>query len=712
MYRANHDKHDSPAVCGSFITPTKVYKTHNVPVAAVLQNRLCLFASKNRQINPLGTLKTMNACSAAAVVLFTSISLQGAITISSISPTPLAPQPYGTPVTFTVSATDTNQGPVAFRFEVAYEKAAPVVCRNFDIGTLTAGVWTAQPFTYAHLGPEGTYTIIVTAKDFSSGQTATQSMSYALTSPVSGGNLTVLPTENPVVALAAIPGCPVGSSVRAYFYDVAAPAPSFTEFMPCNGQLSNSVYLGGMYPNTLYKVGYEIKTAGTTRSGGSTATFKSRALSTKYLFPVATAIQPATPQADTAEDILLYSNLNPSPGGSLYPPTATDLAGNVIWYYATNDNNLLLTRPLAGGHFFILGTGTAWSNHATDPLQIVRKVDLAGNVEAETNIGLLQQQLLALGATDMQSCGNIPIPAPVGSACLIAFSHDAILLPNGDWVMIGSIEKIFPPGTQGSPTGLNVDILGDSVIVLDSSLNPLWYWDAFQHDGGGTQLDINRTAVLRETCAPGQGGCPATFLVGTPGVNTYANDWMHSNSLYYNPTNGSILVSVRHQDWVISIDFGNGHGTSNVLWRLGLDGDFTFNNISNDPYPWFTHQHNASIATTGVYTVFDNGNTRVEQLGGNSRGVALNVDVSTMTVTPVLLQDLGYYALAVGSAQYLPNGNYHFESSYVAPYMYTYSEEYFPTVGAVSGTQVYNLQVSVPSYRSFRMTDLYSPPAN
>ncbi len=600
---------------------------------------------------------------------------------------------------------------MAFRFEVAYEKDAPVVCRNYNIGTLAAGVWSSQPFTYARVGPEGTYTIRVTAKDFSSGQTATKSISYKLTTAVSGGKLTVLPTGNPLVALAAIPGCPVGSSVRVYFYDVAAPDPFFTEFQPCNGKLSNSVYLGGMYPNTRYEMGYEVMTAGTTRSGGSTASFKSGALPTKYLFPVGTVIQPATSQADTAEDVLFYSNLNPNPG-LLYVPTATDLAGNVIWYYPTDDNNLLLTRPLTSGHFFLFGTGLAWSTGGSEILQAVRKVDLAGNVEAETNIGLLQQQLLALGATDLQSCGNIPIPAPVGSGCLTGFSHDAIELPNGDWAMIASVEKIFPPGTQGSPTGLNVDILGDCIIVLDSNLNPLWYWDAFEHDGGGTQLDINRTAVLRETCVVNQGGCPPTFLVNTPGVNSYANDWMHSNSLYYNSTNSSLLLSIRHQDWVVSIDFGNGLGTSNVLWRLGLDGDFTFNNITNDPYPWFSHQHNASITPTGLYTLFDNGNTRVQQFGGDSRGMALDVDVNTMTVTPFLLQDLGYYSIAVGSAQYLSNGNYHFEASYVAPNSYTYSEEYLPLVGSATGTQVFNLQTSTPSYRSFRMPNLYTPPAN
>src|ERR1022692_3092406 len=75
-------------------------------------------------------------------------------------------------------------------------------------------------------------------------------------------------------------------------------------------------------------------------------------------------------------------------------------------------------------------------------------------------------------------------------------------------------------------------------------------------------------------------------------------------------------------------DYNNGTGTGNVLWLMGLGGAFAFNNIYADPYPWFSHQHDAEIynTATGEFTVFDNGTTRVAPppigLGsGNSRGM-------------------------------------------------------------------------------------------
>jgi hypothetical protein len=37
------------------------------------------------------------------------------------------------------------------------------------------------------------------------------------------------------------------------------------------------------------------------------------------------------------------------------------------------------------------------------------------------------------------------------------------------------------------------------------------------------------------------------------------------------------------------IDYQDGAGTGNLLWRMGLDGDFPFNNLNGDPcdsWPW------------------------------------------------------------------------------------------------------------------------------
>ena len=174
----------------------------------------------------------------------------------------------------------------------------------------------------------------------------------------------------------------------------------------------------------------------------------------------------------------------------------------------------------------------------------------------------------------------------------------------------------------------------------------------------------------------------------------------------------------------MKIDYDNGSGTGDILWRMGPDGDFTFNNIYNDPWPWFSHQHGVGIEDngTGVMTIFDDGNTRVSALGStgcepldcNSRGMALKIDETpgSMQVTPVLSADLGSYSSADGSAQLLPDGNYFFLSGWVLGTSgeTSYALEILPTAGTDTGTTVLNVEANEGAYRAWQMTSLYNPP--
>ena len=44
---------------------------------------------------------------------------------------------------------------------------------------------------------------------------------------------------------------------------------------------------------------------------------------------------------------------------------------------------------------------------------------------------------------------------------------------------------------------------------------------------------------------------------------------MHSNALQYEPYDGSIILSSRHQDQCIKVDFDNGTGDGHIIWELG-----------------------------------------------------------------------------------------------------------------------------------------------
>ena len=287
----------------------------------------------------------------------------------------------------------------------------------------------------------------------------------------------------------------------------------------------------------------------------------------------------------------------------------------------------------------------------------------------ETNAARLSEQLTAMGMHP-----------------IITIHHEVRGLPNGGILALSATERILTDVQGPGP----VDVVGDIILVLDRNLQVQWAWDTFDH------LDPHRLATLNETCAATSGGCPPIQLAAL------ANDWTHGNSVQLTP-DGNILYSARHQDWVIKIDYRNGAGTGDILWRLGKGGDFQF--LSSDPYPWFSHQHDANMDASGILKVFDNGNLRnAADPTANSRGQVFQLDEVNHTATPLVNANLGDFSIALGSAQALPDGNYHFHLGYIPTNNSTRIVEVDHT-----GNIVYDMSIVELQYRSFRMQDLYSP---
>ena len=147
--------------------------------------------------------------------------LHAAITITSMTPSVSAPQYVGRQVVWTVNATDSNPGPLTFQFNVTSPTGAVSMVYDFNVGTLSAGVWTTQ-FVWATIAGEGVYDVQIVAKDFGSGETQMQSAVYRLVSRVSAGNVAVNATANPLVALFSAPACPLGSSMQATFQEAGS----------------------------------------------------------------------------------------------------------------------------------------------------------------------------------------------------------------------------------------------------------------------------------------------------------------------------------------------------------------------------------------------------------------------------------------------------------------------------------------------------------
>jgi arylsulfate sulfotransferase len=308
--------------------------------------------------------------------------------------------------------------------------------------------------------------------------------------------------------------------------------------------------------------------------------------------------------------------------------------------------------------------------------QTLREVDLQGLTVRETAVPALNRQLVAMGKDPISY-----------------LSHEALRLANGHTLILAPVERILTDVQGSGPT----DVLGYMVLDLDPNFQIVWTWNAFDF------LDPRRKALLGELCADS--------VCGPLRLGTVANDWIHANTIARTP-DGNLLISMRHQDWIVKIDYRDGVGTGAVLWRLGREGDFTWLGAGDDPWPWFSHQHQVEVLSDGRIMLYDNANTRkARSFGGvrdtHSRGQVLQLDETARTATLLLNADLGVYSSAWGSAQALANGNYHFMSGLAPPVVGMTSEslEVLP-----DGTPNYRITWETGAYRSFRMRDIYSPP--
>lgn len=602
-----------------------------------------------------------------------------------LAASPPSPQPLGTVITWTATATDSNPGPVTYRFEVAPAGSNPTfsLITDFSLGNTLS--WTPNIV-------EGTFLIRVTARDYLAGKTAHAVSNFAVNPLVAGDQPVVVSTPNPLIALFSAPTCPAGSSMRVGFELSGSTQMTYTNFRSCHTGSMN-FYIAGMLASSTYNMHYEVKTGSTIVPDSTILPFTTGALPSTITFPRVHILVPPSPRTARSSDVLFTGF---APVATCFPlgayPEATNLHGAVLWYYSRDRpqiTRIVPGNPLLGTTILMItqgpGTGTGSFGINTNQ-EVVREVDLAGNTIRQTNADRVSEQLVAMG--------TIPISN---------FHHEAIRLPNGHTITFGSVQQVYPAGTQGSSGP--IDIIGLMIVELDQNFQVVWYWNAYDHASGGTQLDINRPPVRGEICGTGVVcaqalGCPPELLAST------AVDWLHGNSAQYQPSDGSLLVSLRNQDWALKIDHNNGQGTGDILWRLGLDGDFTMN--SSDPYPWFSGQHDVEFQYGGeqILSLFDNGNTRVlANPGEDSRGQVLNVDQTNMQVSLNLNATLDGYSPVLGSAQLLPNGDYTFQPGFLNPGAHGYERSIEVTPSA---SVSYELQGGDPSYRSWRMPSLYT----
>jgi len=332
------------------------------------------------------------------------------------------------------------------------------------------------------------------------------------------------------------------------------------------------IYVAGMLGSTLYHMRAQV----TLNDGAS------------YNDADHTCMTDAPP-ATSSVQVTITSGPTPQPGIEMWNtilPTgdsqafATDLSGNVIWTYTyphTSTDYVQGVQLLPNGNLLMVISylSSMTTAQTSSVINEIREIDLAGNTVSSLDMDTLNQKLAAGNFRDAE--GNL---YQLGS-----FHHDVLPLPNGHLVLLATYSRSF--NNLSGETG-TTDVIGDALVDVDQNFNPDWVWNTFDH------LDINRR--------------PMNFP-----------DWTHSNGLLYSSDDHNLLLSMRHQNWIIKINFLDGTGSGDVMWRLGEGGDFKLVGAT-DPTDWFYAQHGMSYFTpntTGDFRIglMDNGNDRIFPTG-------------------------------------------------------------------------------------------------
>lgn len=315
---------------------------------------------------------------------------------------------------------------------------------------------------------------------------------------------------------------------------------------------------------------------------------------------------------------------------------AVDAAGEVVWYASTYATLADVQRGARG--------------------QIRYMFDEHGIAEI-TPLGTIERALIATGPKR-----DGAVPAGFTGVAADTLHHDVVELPNGHWLTLATEGRTLTK-TECSTYDKSYDVIADVVVELDPS--------------SGEVLSRVSMFDLLDPCRRVDPSFKSAFWAPVYGVDSA--DWTHANSVFYDASRNAVLVSLRHQDWVVAYRYADDAGgkAGSLLWKLGPDGDFA---LAGEGALFPHHQHAARVLPGGHVSLFDNGTTRPGTddlditLLPSSRAVEYALDMtgdrSTWKATQVWEygqrevrqvdaasgKAVGWYAPVVGDSVYTPEG--------------------------------------------------------
>ncbi|HKF42826.1 MAG TPA: aryl-sulfate sulfotransferase [Thermoanaerobaculia bacterium] len=499
----------------------------------------------------------------------------------------------------------------------------------------------------------------------------------------------ITPTSHPLVAKFTVTIPPKATVAVQFGLDTSYGRWTSTVGAPEGGG-AVPILVAGMKASTLYHMRARVELSNGWWTTTPDQTFQTGALPPPGVLPKLNAS--TAPGQTPSPGVELVNVIDP-----IGVSVVCDFDANVLWYYQNTadagwEGYAFPIKPLKNGNMLASITNLySASVPQTIPYNsVLREIDLTGNPVRELYLADLNAALAKM---------KTPQGSVVQALC---YSHDVLPLWNGHTILLVQQQKSVwltaPPG-PGQFT-----ILGDAMVDLDENFNPVWVWSVFDN------LDVNRHPM------------------GFDAADGY--DWTHCNCIQIAP-DGNLVLSSRHQNWVMKIDYQGGNGDGTILWKLGYQGDFALVGSESADTDWFFAQHYPNLLRADgdqitLISVFDNGNDRCYATPAGcdpvgppppppfSRGAMFKIDETAMQATLVWQYPLNEYSYWGGNVMLFPDGDIEICASEPIPIGSQPPSQDAPSQvvellpGPSGATIVWQMTVTTGgTYRSYRIGSLY-----
>ena len=338
-------------------------------------------------------------------------------------------------------------------------------------------------------------------------------------------------------------------------------------------------------------------------------------------------------QADAVETmstptgVLRYDKDRAQNGYTLISPmlaTSTyllDMEGNIVHEWKTAGRPGLYAELLPNGNLL---RGLRYENKVPfgGMSGCLQEIDWDGNVVWEHKI--YDDARLSHHAFDRM---------PNGNTLIVAWEHKSCEEAEAKGRMPGTLPR---PGEDTGHTPAYDGLWADYIVEVDREGREVWSWHAWDHIGTGKDaFDINYRLPIK---------------------NYYGDsDWMHINSVRYNPETDQVLISSRNFSEVFIV---NHDKAGKIVWRFGNPsnhGEGSLPGFCNDGSQIFFGNHDAVWLGNDKVAVFDNGWQRPQ--ANRSRAVVVDIKTGSIDWEYAAKNPNAFYSAYQGSTQHLPNGN-------------------------------------------------------